>query len=126
MKKFNLTGGDFAVIFLALLIGVVPIIFLNRSENSDAVVIRIDGEEKARISLTGDKDGKYFFQSRFGLNVIEVDDGSVRVVEASCPDKLDIKQGAISKVGEKLICLPNHFVAEILSEKKTDIDGVSR
>lgn len=126
MKKFNLTGGDFAVIFLALLIGIVPIIFLNRSENSDAVVIRIDGEEKARISLRGDKDGKYFFQSGFGLNVIEVDDGSVRVVEASCPDKLDIKQGAISKVGEKLICLPNHFVAEIVSGKKTDIDGVSR
>ena len=57
----------------------------------------------------------YPIRTSFGLNILEVDEFGVRVIEASCPDKLDVKFGKIDKVGQAIICLPNRLVVEIKS-----------
>lgn len=65
-------------------------------------------------------------KTEFGYNLIEIGDGKVRVIEADCPDKLDVKQGYIERPGEVIVCLPNKLVIEIKGENKdNDIDYIS-
>ena len=56
---------------------------------------------------------------------MEVDKDSVRVIEASCPDKLDVKFGKIQKVGQSIICMPNRLVIQIKSRSKNDLDVIN-
>lgn len=46
-------------------------------------------------------------------NTVEIRDGQVRMLEADCPDKRCVKQGAGDLL--PIICLPNRVVVEIRS-----------
>ena len=66
-------------------------------------------------------------KTEFGYNLIEIGDGEVKVIDADCPDKLDVKQGSISKVGEIIVCLPNRMVIELKGiDNNREIDYMSR
>lgn len=51
-----------------------------------------------------------------GTNRIVIENGKVHVQEASCPDKICIKQGTIEHTGESIVCLPNRMVAQITGD----------
>ena len=59
-------------------------------------------------------------------NMIVINHGSVHMKDATCPDKLCIKQGTISKNGEQIICLPNQVVIAIVSNQYNDVDSSSK
>lgn len=48
------------------------------------------------------------------------------MTSADCPDHLCVKQKAISKGGESIICLPNKVVVTVKSDMKSDIDSISK
>ena len=54
---------------------------------------------------------------------IVVSDGTVRVEDADCPDKICEKSGAISKAGQTIVCLPNRVVIKILG--KGEVEAIS-
>ena len=68
---------------------------------------------------------QYPIRTQYGFNLLEISNKGVRVLEASCPDKLDVKQGYIKNVGEQIICLPNRLIVSIYSEK-SELDFISR
>ena len=45
------------------------------------------------------------------------------MIEATCPDKLCIKQGNIEKKGATIVCLPHHLVIEIKEGNEQKQDG---
>ena len=49
-----------------------------------------------------------------GTNTLIIENGTVRVTDASCPDKLCMHQGRISESGEMIVCLPNRMIAKIV------------
>lgn len=59
-------------------------------------------------------------ETKYGYNLVEIGDERVRVIEADCPDKIDVKQGYISRIGETIVCLPNHLVVEIKGTASAD------
>lgn len=59
-----------------------------------------------------------------GYNVIEVRQGSIGVVEASCPDRLCMNMGFIENSLMPVTCLPNHLVIKIIDEDNKELDGV--
>ena len=65
------------------------------------VDILIDGTSVKTLQL--DKDASY--------EVMQ--DGSVTVQDADCPDKICEKHRAINRTGETIICLPHKLVVEI-------------
>ena len=66
-------------------------------------------------------------KTEFGENKIEIDGRSVKVIEADCPDQLDVKQGAINKPGQMIVCLPNRLVLELKSDSNaSEIDKMVR
>ena len=54
-------------------------------------------------------------------NIIFVENGQISVIEADCPDKLCIKQGAISEGARPIVCLPNNIVIK-LTDDENDVD----
>jgi len=48
------------------------------------------------------------------------------VTDADCPDRLCVKQRAISKQGETIVCLPHRLIVKIEGGDAPDVDGVVR
>lgn len=124
-----MTKWDKFIIIFVILTSLSFVVFfaLDDSYANKVALVRVDGEIVERLSLTDENEGKTFpIETRYGRNVILVENNSVRVIEASCPDLLDVKQGAISKNGQTIVCLPNHLVIEVVEESETELDGISR
>ncbi len=61
-------------------------------------------------------------------NRIEVVPGSIRILEASCPDQICVNQGYISNSLIPITCLPNHLVIELKADtvvQNNSTDAVS-
>lgn len=124
MKYFKMKWMDVVLIVFLVMLSFVPnAVFAYQDIKAPAVseekyvVIKIDGQETERIKLT--EDGrKYEHTIRSGsgsnLNIIQIDGGSVKMVEANCPDQICVRSfPAISQDGEQIICLPYKVVVEI-------------
>ncbi|HOK17786.1 MAG TPA: NusG domain II-containing protein [Caldisericia bacterium] len=54
---------------------------------------------------------------------VEINNGKARVIESNCKEKLCIKRGWISIIGEYSACLPNDVF--IIINGRSEIDGIS-
>lgn len=48
-----------------------------------------------------------------GTNHLVIKDGGASVTEASCPDKVCVRQGIAKEAGQALVCLPNKVIITI-------------
>ncbi|MCD7734713.1 MAG: NusG domain II-containing protein [Clostridiales bacterium] len=93
--------------------------------DSLTVVIRQDGAVVATLPL--EEDAVYTVQGEDGaVNRVVIEDGAVYMEEASCPDRLCVKQGNIRYAGDSLICLPNRVVVEITGQDELGLDAVAK
>lgn len=121
MLKFSRGDKILVLILLIISIGLYAFIAVRSGVNERLYIsIQVNGKEIKKISLAGSEKKNYLIETEFGKNVIEYDENSVRVIEASCPDKLDILQGEISKSGEVIVCLPNRLVVELIGGEVDD------
>ena len=102
---------------LALLLAVLAgafWLFAGEEKASLYAEIRVEGELCKRIELTGHR-GKETVEivSDRGRNLIQVEDESICVLEADCPDKVCVKTGSLSKNGQTAACLPHKLLLEI-------------
>lgn len=106
---------DIILVALLLLISlsVFLVITLTKEEGAFAVV-SVDGEVVARYSLS--VDGEYSLNG--GTNTLVIEKGRAFVTYASCPDGLCINQGKISMTGERIVCLPNRVMIEIVGAEE--------
>lgn len=120
MKKYKF---DFIIIIFLVLVAVVSLVMFNRGKTEGGYVeIVVDKETKEIFPLDVNKE--YTISDDNHINKIKIADGKVWVTEASCPDKLCVKQGKIDKDGQSIICLPNKVVVKIVSDKTNDVDAV--
>ena len=116
------TRGDKILVVLLLAFSVfIAIHFARLGTNTSGkyVSVQVNGEEIKKIQFSEELVGNtYVIQTEFGRNVLELGDDNVRVIEADCPDQLDVKQGAISRPGQLLVCLPNRLIVEIKTERE--------
>ncbi|WP_069649218.1 NusG domain II-containing protein [Caloranaerobacter ferrireducens] len=126
-----MTKWDKYLIFFIILLSIIGLSIVKSDiSKSDYKYIRItvNGEVIKKITFGKNMIGKTIdIRTQYGYNKIEIGDGKVRVIDADCPDKLDVKQGWISKPGEIIVCLPHKLTIEIVGENKEDnkIDDVS-
>lgn len=129
----SMTKGDKILIIAVVIISLVSLGFINKSGsayNKKYISVQVNGEEYKKIIFDKSLIGKTVeIETEFGYNIIEVGDEEVRVIEASCPDKLDVLQGTISRPGELIVCLPNRLVIEIVGAEEAEeneVDHISR
>lgn len=95
--------------------------------DSDACVkVTIDGRAYGTYPLS--KDDTIEIKNGDGdvTNTLVIMGGVADMTSADCPDHLCVKQKAISKEGESIICLPNKVVVTVKSDTKSDIDSISK
>lgn len=87
-------------------------------QNASLVQITVNNQKYQTVSLKQDQTIKIN-----NTNTIVIHDETVYMETATCPDKLCVHQGKISKNGEQIICLPNQVVVAIISNKTNDVDA---
>ena len=99
-----------ALVALAVYLAVSP-------EKGDSAEIYVDGELYKTLSL------RLNTTVELAHLTVVVEDGSVRVEDADCSDKICEKRGAISKAGQSIVCLPNRVVVKISG--KDEVEAIS-
>lgn len=61
----------------------------------------------------------------FGQVALAVAGGGIRVAASSCPNQYCVKQGAIHRPQQMLVCVPNHLLVTITGPEKTDLDAIT-
>lgn len=113
---------------LAVVIVIFLVVFYGRSSGQDGgfVVVTVDGEEFGRYSLSDSQTIEITDAEGTVTNILEIKDGSARMQEADCPDKLCMKQNRISKDHENIVCLPNKVVAMVESDQDSGVDTIAK
>ena len=115
------------IISVALLLVWKLVYLKGQNPDSDAGVrVTVDGKGYGTYPLS--KDDTIEIKNVDGdvTNTLVIKDGVADVTAADCPDHLCVKQKAISKEGESIICLPNKVVVTVKSDMKSDIDSISK
>lgn len=99
-------------VFLTIL-SIIAIFLSQKNTYKDTVTIVSDGKIAAELPLCEDTE-----ISVKGKNTVKIENGSVYVSDADCPDKLCVKQGKIGKSGGTIVCLPNKLTVEVKEGKK--------
>lgn len=95
------------------------------SQTGESVCITIDGTVYGTYSLNEDREIPVE-QDGSVINVVRIENGSVRMLQATCPDALCIRQGAISRERQTIVCLPHKLVVEVYGTHEQEYDTVSQ
>lgn len=77
-------------------------------------IIEVNGEEQEVINLTEvDEIYTIKIENDDNYNIVEVNHGSIRFIEATCPDKDCIRIGNLDAPGEVSVCLPNNVTIRV-------------
>ncbi|MCC8076473.1 MAG: NusG domain II-containing protein [Clostridiales bacterium] len=110
-------------------LGLTAFVLLSRmNSTSDGLTVTIRQDNEVVATLPLDEDATYAVQDEDGdtTNLVVIEDGTVHMEEADCPDQLCVKQGKIRYAGDSLICLPNRVVVEISGEDEQALDAVAK
>lgn len=121
MKKL-----DRKILVMLLILSILSLIFTNvifTAHDSLIAIVEVNGQEYGRYSLAEKERKVLDVQTQFGYNKIEIVNGSVRVTETDCPDRLEVRQGEIRSSGQILVCLPNRLVVWLSGNR--EVDGVA-
>lgn len=109
-RELILVGG---ILILALFFFAANRIFF--SGPATVVEVTIDGKLVETLDLN--KNQEIVIDSvTSGNNRLVIQDGQAWIADATCPDKICIHQGKISRDGEMIVCLPNLMIAKITGE----------
>lgn len=91
------------------------------SEHGGTVVVSVDGETYGSYSLADDRTVEINDSNR-----LIIENQTVRMEWADCPDQICVRHKAISRDGESIICLPNQIAVTIQSGNSPDLDGIAQ
>ncbi|ANS74179.1 hypothetical protein AWM70_05945 [Paenibacillus yonginensis] len=76
--------------------------------------ITVNGELYKQVPLTQEEQ-IIDMQTKYGHNVLKVYDNGIRMTVSDAPLPIALKMGFISKPGERIICVPNRVLVEIVA-----------
>ncbi|MDZ4994207.1 hypothetical protein GNF80_14700 [Clostridium perfringens] len=118
MKKW-----DCFIIIILVIISLMPlglIIPSNTEGELRKVIISVDGTEYKTFELKEETDEKIRIEENGGVNEIYIKGENVYMHDTNCTDRICVRQGKISKIGESIVCLPNRVFIEIKGEKESE------
>ncbi len=97
-------------------------IFLISGEGSEAL-IKVGNAPVQRVPLRMDRTIN--LEGEKGRVILEVREGTVRVVQSSCLQKICVNTGWINRPGQTIVCLPNKVLITIEGKESSKADAVS-
>ncbi|WP_042275859.1 NusG domain II-containing protein [[Clostridium] dakarense] len=120
---------DVVIIVFLLILSFTPHLIFSKSLSKEYAStyanIKLSGKVYDTIDLSSFKGEKTLdIKTSHGINKILIKDGVIQIVDADCDDKLCVRQGSISKVGETLVCLPHELIIEIKGDESGSLDDM--
>jgi hypothetical protein len=117
-RRSVLLGAGVFVVALLAQAGVMLFGALRKGQTAlitdgDGTVHKLPLNSAKRVEIT----------TALGSNTVEVADGHIRIVDATCKNKDCIHQGAINSPGQTIVCLPNRFVIRIEESDSFEDNG---
>jgi hypothetical protein len=105
---------DIIVIIIVIAAAAGSFFLMEKKAGSKAEVY-VDNRKTASFNLNGPVQSKDI-TTKIGNVRVKYGDGSVQVSRSPCPQKICIRQGAISHIHENIICLPAQLQIVIVNE----------
>ena len=117
---------DIIIIAVLMVFSFIPeIVFgviLGKEYNSTYAEITVAGELYKTVPLSINKGTEIIeVETKYGRNVIKVEDNNIGIIEASCTDKICMHPEHINEAGQALVCLPNRVMIEIKGDIQDDV-----
>ncbi|MBQ3389862.1 MAG: NusG domain II-containing protein [Firmicutes bacterium] len=121
----KLKKADIVLVLALLLVAAAAGIFMlaARDAGAEAVVVQ-NGKEILRMPLN--EDTEEVITRGEDSNTVVIKDGTARVTEANCPDKVCVHTGEIRYEGQTIVCLPHKLVVKIEGGDNQDVDAVAQ
>ncbi len=101
---------DIVLVAVLLVLALSVFLFSELTKKDGAFVkVTVNGEFFAEYSLN--TDGEYSLNG--GTNILVIKDGYAYISRADCPKQFCVKEGKISRTGERITCLENRVVVEV-------------
>lgn len=111
-KKLNIIIA--AVIVALVLAGVAGVYLFGQTTDARTAVVKdADGNE---YTFALSENAQQTITSSAGSNTIVVENGTVRVSEADCPNHDCVEQGAIQSAGQQIVCLPHKLTVDVTDQ----------
>ncbi|MGN0509008.1 MAG: NusG domain II-containing protein [Oscillospiraceae bacterium] len=107
------------------LLGIVWSVYLLITPHGTQVNIVQDGTILYTFDLNTAKDQTLEIEYEGRKNIVQLENGQIRMLEAECPDKTCVHMGWLSSGAMPIVCLPNHLSIQY-AESENGIDAVSR
>lgn len=116
---------DIILVGIILVLALVVILFINLNrKEGNRVMVTVDGKPYQTFDLN--KDTTFTVEDgNGGYNTFVIEDKTVDMLEASCPDKICVNHKPIRYNHETIVCLPNKVVLTIENEENSGVDAVT-
>lgn len=116
---------DIALILTIIAVNILILIYgsFNTIEKGEKIAyVYSDNKLVGEYTLTDDYTTEFKVESPSGngYNIVHIQNGKIWIHEATCPDKICLNQGKISRDGEIIVCLPNKMMIQIKDNTSTD------
>lgn len=85
-----------------------------------------NGQPAGMVSLRPGYHEELHLGEAVGYNLLEADNGRIRVKAADCPDQLCVRTGWIRVSPQQIVCLPYRVVIKIESARPADVDEITK
>jgi hypothetical protein len=122
-----LKKGDIVLIVGIIFISIIGTIFFKFYYNNDGekiAIIKQNNKVIKSINLSKVLKSEEIKVTGTYTDVILIEKGRIRFIEADCPDKVCVKTGWLTRNGEMAACLPNRTIIEIKGQN-AKVDGVA-
>lgn len=109
---------------LMLLGGVLAVFLYATRQDGGYVSVQMDGQTVMELPL--DEDTQVVLGEGEHTNTLVIQNGMAQVAEATCPDQICVRQGAVQYEGESLVCLPHKLVITVEGGQAGDVDATVR
>lgn len=87
--------------------------------------VTVDGRKAARLSLEG-PSREIAVATSLGPMRLRYGEGSVRVSEAPCPNRLCLRSGPVSRSGASIVCVPGRVRITVSGPRRgEEVDAVT-
>lgn len=107
-----------------LLGGVLAVFLYATRQDGGYVSVQMDGQTVMELPL--DEDTQVVLGEGEHTNTLVIQNGMAQVAEATCPDQICVRQGAVQYEGESLVCLPHKLVITVEGGQAGDVDATVR
>lgn len=84
--------------------------------------ITVNGKLYKQVPLTKEEQ-VIDMKTEYGTNTLKVFNNGIQMTASSAPRRIALDMGFISKPGQRIICVPNRVLVEIVGGKPEDSNG---